>query len=770
MSELNTGNELTDVIEETVDDAEVMTVPIDDTLTISGEAADAYAVGQALALKADKADLQTSIKVNGQEPDNQGLILVTAEDTAMSGTDETTIAEAVTDLQGRTGATIPIDSAAGAQSIKDAINSAGGRTGEDIPISDEDSTSITARIGSIAGNVRELTETIADIDGRTGEDIKLYDGVGVPSIAEKAATLEAAMVKSVNDELPDAAGNVEIRTVPYAENLSTEDMQQIDGSFLRRVTGGANSGLSDGNAWVLRIMGNSIHDGFVSEEINLTVIPIPRTTPAAITASIDEETFEAFAQEAGTYTLTYDGGMEEWDAIPADYGLTISNTPIDGDVITIYWDGENDAIVSISAAPRTAPPAITATINRDTFVGYVAESGTITLTYTTAWSEDPSLYGITVVNDPIAGDQIRVVYVKEVRGTIRTATPTRLVGTGWNLYENAERYARVVKYSDTYGYRIGGAYTAVTYAETETGTQTAVTPDAGGLFNVPGDGYVFVDGGDATTYIYTTWSDWEMAYDGDFQSYTESAVNLGTILSANFPYGLCRVGDTRDEIDINAREAIRRIRRTAYSAENLAAVIASGQEYEYDENYIYIVMTTPTVTEITISEEYTVSEHGLEFFDGTTVPVYAEILYGTNLKDKLRRLVVPVTPQTFTAAQQTQARANISAASTSDITSLSDQIATKAAASALTAEVSRAQTAEGKLEVLVVDCGTISSLPTTISNSAIEGDMVVLQSVLGTPSAQTGQWEVATTSESLTISGSISGSTALTLYLMKSRT
>ena len=51
MSEIN----MNEVVEEVVSDATVMTVPIDDTLSVSGEAADAKAVGDALALKADAA-------------------------------------------------------------------------------------------------------------------------------------------------------------------------------------------------------------------------------------------------------------------------------------------------------------------------------------------------------------------------------------------------------------------------------------------------------------------------------------------------------------------------------------------------------------------------------------------------------------------------------------------------------------------------------------------------------------------------------------------
>ena len=72
-------------------------------------------------------------------------------------------------------------------------------------------------------------------------------------------------------------------------------------------------------------------------------------------------------------------------------------------------------------------------------------------------------------------------------------------------------------------------------------------------------------------------------------------------------------------------------------------------------------------------------------------------------------------------------------------------------------------------EVLVIDIASFSSLPKTVSNANITSDMVVVNSTLGTPSAQTDDWTVSTLSGSLTISGSISGSTTATLYLMKSR-
>lgn len=72
-------------------------------------------------------------------------------------------------------------------------------------------------------------------------------------------------------------------------------------------------------------------------------------------------------------------------------------------------------------------------------------------------------------------------------------------------------------------------------------------------------------------------------------------------------------------------------------------------------------------------------------------------------------------------------------------------------------------------DVLVLEVASFSSLPQTITNSSITSDMVVVNSVLGSPAAQTGDWTITTSDGSLTVSGSISGSTTLTLYLAKSR-
>lgn len=413
------------------------------------------------------------------------------------------------------------------------------------------------------------------------------DGVKVSDFNANMDTIDAEMHKpplTVNGIAPDSTTrDLDLQEVPLAANLSSDIAQLNRGTFIERTSGGSSS-IEDGYAALVSIKGNMIHTGYVAESLDMTVTPAER--------------------EEG------------------------------------------------------ADP-ITATIDRDTFVAYVDSSGTITLTYSTEWSANPENYGITVTGTPVSGDVITVVYVKENRGTITPATPSSFNSTGWNLYDNSNgiKAARVVKYSEDYGYMIGGTYSLLEFSETFSGSRSAVTV-ADGFFTVPSDGYVFVTGGDATTYILATWSDWVTGYQGTFQTYTDDEIDLSEVM-VSFPYGLLAVGDVRDEINLNTQLAINRVQRLAYTAENLALVIASGVAYDADTNYIYAVLESETTTAITLDGAYTVSDHGIEFFEGTTVPVITEVLYGENLKDKLRTDVLTISAQSLDSTQKAQVQSNI---------------------------------------------------------------------------------------------------------------
>lgn len=81
---------------------------------------------------------------------------------------------------------------------------------------------------------------------------------------------------------------------------------------------------------------------------------------------------------------------------------------------------------------------------------------------------------------------------------------------------------------------------------------------------------------------------------------------------------------------------------------------------------------------------------------------------------------------------------------------------------------SQVASAVTEAKVLRIDIASFSSLPQTVSNANITSTMELINSVLGTPSAQTSDWTVTTGTGTLTVSGSISGSTTLTLYLAES--
>jgi hypothetical protein len=73
--------------------------------------------------------------------------------------------------------------------------------------------------------------------------------------------------------------------------------------------------------------------------------------------------------------------------------------------------------------------------------------------------------------------------------------------------------------------------------------------------------------------------------------------------------------------------------------------------------------------------------------------------------------------------------------------------------------------------VYIVNMGTVSSLPKTMSVNGVTTDMVCVRADLGTPSAQASEWTVNTnTANSITLSGTINTETTVKLYLQKSRT
>ena len=124
------------------------------------------------------------------------------------------------------------------------------------------------------------------------------DPNSAPDIDKEHTNLEIldtevwARGKTFNGTAVGEDGGFHVRSVPYAENLETGSSQKSNESFIVRTSGGEAS-INDGDAWLMIIKGGRVHDGYVAQEVNMTVTPMQRYPDPAITAVLDEETFEA---------------------------------------------------------------------------------------------------------------------------------------------------------------------------------------------------------------------------------------------------------------------------------------------------------------------------------------------------------------------------------------------------------------------------------------------------------------------------------------------
>lgn len=168
---INEAEELNEQVEEEVDDAGVITVPIDTTLTHSGEAADAKAVGDALAGKADRSEVQSNITVDGQSKDATGNIVVRAEHIPYAPTGTETVKSKLDQLAGRTAEDIPMTTGENPQTIAEAIDGLGTRTADQIPMQEGGIETVAARFETVQQGISTLGKNLSQYQQTTDQTI-----------------------------------------------------------------------------------------------------------------------------------------------------------------------------------------------------------------------------------------------------------------------------------------------------------------------------------------------------------------------------------------------------------------------------------------------------------------------------------------------------------------------------------------------------------------------------------------------------------------------
>lgn len=504
--------------------------------------------------------------------------------------------------------------------------------------------------------------------------------------------LKEKFIRSVNSYTPDANGNVTITNVATADNLASPDGQTIYDTFIYRTSGGRAS-ISNGEAQLIYIDGNVDIVGRVQESLAIDV-------ENNIQATCDITTWRNQIDETGTYNFTYirpssgqgtsswNPGIGTWrynDSIVSLSTFGIECFNIIAPSIIISTTGAN--IRNLQVIPNS-------------WIGTFETDGTYVFVYNgESWileGESISLVGlgISMSGTVEEGDEIivnyqsgtpnsilTVSYIAPEQGTILVSKPTAFESTGFNQFDKDSMYiqdasivnGKIASNSGTYiayCHAKGGvdngyvAYSANAYirnigwcANLPTIDESVVTTggsSSGTLASIPfnEDGYVVV--------VVTNISDlcihpkWSGIEDTKYEDYVApDVITLPTtsIDSQALPlnsYGMPAVGNVADRLNLDAGFYIQNIGQYDYSDSNLEYVQGLGVDYDYDATNIFYVLNDPIIYSVDVDSIYNVNDFGTEEFLNTLVAVKAYMLYGQNLRDKLRIGVVEKGGDTMT--------------------------------------------------------------------------------------------------------------------------
>ena len=489
--------------------------------------------------------------------------------------------------------------------------------------------------------------------------------------------------------------------VGLADNLYDESAPISIGTFTLRTTAGAES-IITGPAKFNTIGGNITSTGHIDERSDINA------TDGITINSFDVNTFKLNNPETGTYNFIFANNtwtLNNQAVNIANYGINATTRP---SILT--YTTSNEAL-TISCDPAIFDTKVASQSGSYSFNYIIDEESTTAAWYINDTIANLNAYGIELTNTEYElqnGDNITidftaaltsgtvtVDYVKGVRGHLTAATPSAFVATGMQQYnglyiDNAtiNDDGEIVTLAGSkvlYCLAVGGIYSGyVAYSEAGSITKigyTAEVPQLGSILDIDGEqdanlsAIIFEENGyvcvavtdDSDICIHPRWSSGQ-GQDTSYEEYNETRITIPTTSDdgeelPTATYGMPGFGGVLDEIHFQTKTYIKRVGYYPYSVENLATVQAYGTTYDYDDESIFYVLKSNDITEYSIAnslvDTYTANDYGIEYFEGTEVPLHTNISYGTNLKDKLRTDVVTISAQELDAAQQRQIQDNI---------------------------------------------------------------------------------------------------------------
>ena len=422
-------------------------------------------------------------------------------------------------------------------------------------------------------------------------------------------------------------------------------------------------------------------------------------------ATVVPSTFGGELSSDGMYEFTYSTTANSWQYLSEDvsletYGIAVTGTPNDGDVVTInFVAGTPDSVVTV--------------------VYTAAERGTI-------YIPQPTGFSATGFNQ-FDVDTMVIENATFTSGTIASGANTVAYCRAKGGVDNGQ-----VAYSE--GEYILGIGWCAALPEVGSTVVTTGASVAASLASIPfdNDGYVVVEVTDASDLcIHPKWSG---AADTDYAEYVAPSTitfPLVDVEDVDLPlktYGMPRVGAVPDTLDLDAGIYVQRIGRLANTPANMSTVVGYGTDYDYDDDYIYYVLPQSVTYEVEISPDYTVNDWGTEEFLGTEIPCTAQMLYSQNLRDKLRTDVLTISTQT-------------PALTSSELGSVYSNL---------------------HLDSFHLS-GTITSFPFTIEDERISARSSVVNVVLGTPASVTSDLSWRTDEGVVVISGTLASSSSTTI-------